>query len=131
MTPQETHNAFVNTTFKVLSNPNFDIYIDKKIPQIQNLESWAFITAWNPSPEILKLEENKNRNQNLEEDINSLGLRYCHAIGISEDEKWSEESFFIENITLDRANELAAKYEQLAFVYGTKSEKAQLVYTIF
>ena len=77
MTPQETHNAFVNTTFKVLSNPNFDIYIDKIIPEVQNLESWAFITAWNPSPEILSLEENRNRNQNLEEELISFGLKYC------------------------------------------------------
>lgn len=131
MTPQETHNAFVNTTFKVLLNPNFDIYIDKIVPEVQNLESWAFLSAWNPLPVVLSLEENKGRNQNLEMEIISSGYKYCHGIGISADKKWSEESFFIENISLDKTNEWAVKYGQLAFVYGEKSEKAQLVYTIF
>ena len=115
----------------MLTKPEFTIKIDRVVSEAQQLNSWAFITAWNPSPEILSLEENRNRNQNLEEEISSFGLKYCHGIGISADEQWSEESFFIENISLDKANEWAVKYGQLAFIYGKKSEKAKLVYTIF
>jgi hypothetical protein len=63
------------------------------------------------------LEENQNRNQQLEQDIKQLGLEHNLGVGISEDEKWSEESFFIENIVLDKANELSCKFGQLAFVY--------------
>ena len=131
MTPEQLHQAFLNTSFKVLTKPEFTIKIDRVVSEAQQLNSWAFITAWNPSPEILSLEENRNRNQNLEEEISSFGLKYCHGIGISADEQWSEESFFIENISLDKANEWAVKYGQLAFIYGKKSEKAKLVYTIF
>ena len=131
MTTEQIHQAFLNTSFEVLTKPAFTIKIDALVPEVQQLNSWAFITAWNPLPVILFLEENRNRNQNLEEEINSLGLKYCHGIGISADEQWSKESFFIENISLDKANEWAVKYGQLAFIYGKKSEKAKLVYTIF
>jgi hypothetical protein len=131
MTKQEIHQAFLNTSFNVLTNPAFTIKIDVLVPEAQQFNSWAFITAWNPLPVILSLEENRNRNQNLEEEIISFGLKYSHGKGVSEDEAWFEESFFIANISLDKANEYAAKYGQLAFVYGKKSEKAQLVYTVF
>ena len=131
MTPEEIHQAFLNTSFKVLTKPEFTIKIDTIVSEVQQLNSWAFITAWNPSPKILSLEENKNRNQNLEDDIISFGLKYSNGIGISEDEKWFEESFFIENISLEKANEWAVKQGQLAFVYGKKNGKTQLVYTIF
>ena len=131
MTQDQLHQAFLNTSFKVFIKPAFTIKIDALVLEVQQFNSWAFITAWNPSPEILSLEENRNRNQNLEEEIISFGLKYFHGIGISADEKWSEESFFIENISLEKTNEWAVKQGQLAFVYGKKSEKAQLVYTIF
>ena len=33
------------------------------------VETWAFITAWNPLPLILSLEENNKRNKELEKEI--------------------------------------------------------------
>ena len=131
MTPKQTHQAFLNTSFKVLAKPKFTIKINALVPEAQPFNTWAFITAWNPLPVILSLEENRNRNQNLEDNIIKFGLKYSIGIGISEDEQWSEESFFIENISLDKVNEWAVKYGQLAFIYGEKSEKVKLVYTIF
>ncbi len=129
MTTEQLHQAFLNTSFKVVAKTEFTIKIDIVIPEVQDLNSWAFITAWNPSPEILSIEENRIRNKNLEEDIIKVGLKYYSGIGISEDEQWSEESFFIENISQDKANEWAAKYNQLAYVFGYKNEKANLIYT--
>lgn len=129
MTNQQIHQAFLSTTYKVL-NPVIDIKINSKITALNHLNSWAFITAWNPLPEVLPLEANKDRSHQLAQDIKNLGLQYSHGIGVSEDEEWSEESFFIENITLEKANELAVKYGQLAFVWGEKNGIATLVYTI-
>ena len=129
MKQQELHHAFLNTSFKVIGETEFIMKIDTIISEVQHLNSWAFITAWNPSPEILSPEENRNRNKNLENDIIKFGLKYSNGIGISADEQWSEKSFFIENISLDNANELAAKYGQLAYVFGTKNEVATLLYT--
>ena len=36
---------------------------------------------------------------------------------------------FSENISIEKANELAKKYGQLAFVFGYKNNKAALIYT--
>lgn len=130
MTIDEIHQAFSNTTFKVLSIPNIDIKINTTIKELNHLSSWAFITAWNPNPEVLSLEENNNRNQKLMDDINNLGLKSIPGIGVSEDEQWSEDSFLIECISLEIANQLAAKYNQLAFVFGKVNEVASLIYTV-
>lgn len=123
------HDAFKNTIYRVLQSPTFDIKIDQYQEESNKLENWAFITAWNPLPNILSLEENQNRNKKLQQDLDILALKYSPAIGISEDGNWSEESFFIENCGFQKANELAAKYGQLAFVFGEKGQKATLYYT--
>lgn len=128
MTNEETHQAFLETVYTVFNNPNFDIRINEIVDEKSSLDSWAFITAWNPLPKIELLEENRQRNKKLENDIKQLGLVYMNGLGVSKDGLWSEESFFIENISLDKAKELAVKYGQLAFVFGTKNNKATLVY---
>lgn len=128
---KEHHQAFLNTTYRVLQSPSIDIKINELHPALNHLVNWAFITAWNPLPDILSLRENKDRNKDLEEDINMLSLKYRIAVGISEDENWSEESLFIENIDLVTANGLARKYGQLAFVHGVTANKAILSYTVF
>jgi hypothetical protein len=128
MTNEETHQAFLETVYTVFNNPNFDIRINEIVDEKSSLASWAFITAWNPLPKIESLEQNRQRNNKLENDIKQLGLVYMNGLGVSKDGSWSEESFFIENISLDKAKELAVKYGQLAFVFGTKNNKATLVY---
>jgi hypothetical protein len=127
----EHHQAFLNTTYRVLQTPFIDIKINQVATKLSELGNWAFITAWNPLPDILSLEENQFRNYQLGEDIKQLELRYSLGLGISEDGKWSEESFFIENISLVNANELASKYGQLAFVFGESGQYAILIYTVF
>ena len=129
MSKEETHQAFLNTTYKVKGNYNFDIKINSLVENANHLDSYAFITAWNPLPVILSLEENRKRNQELENELISNGMDYSQGIGISADGNWSEESFFVENISIEKANELAKKYGQLAFVFGYKNNKAALIYT--
>ena len=126
----ELNQAYLNTTYRVLQSPLIDIKINQTNTKLNKMENWAFITAWNPHPDILSLVENQSRNKQLEQDIKQLGLKYSLGIGISEDQKWSEESLFIENIDLNKANELASKYRQLAFVYGIRGENAMIYYTV-
>ena len=129
MNKEETHQAFLNTTYKVKGNYNFDIKINSLVENANHLDSYAFITAWNPLPVILSLEENRKRNEELENELKNNGLQYTLGLGISADGKWSEESFFVENISIEKANELAKKYGQLAFVFGYKNNEAALIYT--
>lgn len=125
----EIHQAFLNTTYRILNNPDINIKINNIIPELNHLNSWAYLTAWNPFPEILTLNENQKRNEQLKEDIQIMGLNFIPGIGISEDLQWSEESFFIENISLDNSKKLATKYGQLAFVFANKNETAALIYS--
>ena len=131
MTKEQLHQAYLNTSFKVLTNPSSIIKINSVVPELNHLDRWVFLSAWNPMSKGLSLEENRKRNQNLEEDVKRLGLQYIPGIGISEDEQWSEESFLIANCSQEKANGLAVKYKQLAFVFGKKGEVAKLVYTTF
>jgi len=137
MTKQEIHQAFLETNYNVALSDvkSITLKVNKTSEELElqfpELLSWCFITAWNPLPEILEIEENQKRNKQLENDIQNLGLEYLNGIGVSVDGKWSEQSFFIKNIALAKVNELAVKYKQLAFVFGHKNEKAELVYTIF
>lgn len=135
MTAQELHQAYKETNFKIFASDTKTIIvnIDKESKELEKeypeLTSWAFITAWNPSPIIFEEPENKKRNNDLIEDVKNLNLNYTPGIGSSADEKWSEESILIHNISLENANKLSKKYGQLAFVFGYTNQQANLVYT--
>jgi hypothetical protein len=58
---------------------------------------------------IFSLKENQIRNQQLSHDLKVLKGTFHPAIGISKDKKWSEERFFVENISQENAFELAVK----------------------
>ena len=89
----------------------------------------AFITAWNPLPDILTKSENDIRNNQLKVQLKEQGFNLYPGVGISKNEDWSEDSFFIENIDLETANQISLKYGQLAFLYGDKVKGNQLIFT--
>jgi hypothetical protein len=93
------------------------------------LKTWAFITSWNPLPDILSKAENEQRNEDLQQYLLDRGYSIHKGIGISKDQSWAEESFFIENIELEDARTASAQFGQLAFVYGDKDSGNQLVFT--
>jgi hypothetical protein len=99
------------------------------LEQLPLLETWAFITAWNPLPDILSKSENNLRNASLQRHLIDQGYTIHNGIGISKDQSWSEESFFIENISLKDARQASAKFGQLAFVFGDLKNGNQLVFT--
>ena len=87
------------------------------------------IPACNPLPDILSKAENDVRNAALQRHLIDQGYTVHNGIGISKDQSWSEESFFIENISLEDARQASAKFGQLAFVYGDRKNGNQLVFT--
>ena len=137
MTPEELDLAFKSTNYIILKNDFFpnditlNIDIINKISPDESIKEWAFITAWNPLPEVLSLEENIVRNNLLKAELVSLGY-VCHlGKGVSSDGQWHEESFFIENIDKLAALAISNKYGQLAFVHGVLNKEAELVYSTF
>lgn len=104
--------------------------LNKKIVEsIPNLITWAYLTAWNPLPQVLTLEQNRERNNDLKKMLEDNHIEFTEGIGVSEDGMWSEESFLIHNITEDSAYDVAVEFGQLAFVYGAKNQKAKLAFT--
>jgi hypothetical protein len=133
MDSTQIEKAFLETNYIVqIENP-----IVLKIGEIpkqllQNfplLKNWAFITAWNPLPDILSQSENDFRNNQLQVQLKEDGFIFHSGIGISKNEDWSEDSFFIENIDFETANAISIKYGQLAFLYGDCINGNQLIFT--
>lgn len=129
--------AFLNTNYMVYATKHKQDDITIKIGSlnealygaIPNLSTWAYLTAWNPLPQVLSLEQNRERNNDLKKMLEVSHIAFTEGIGVSEDGMWSEESFLIQNIDEDRAYDLAVKFGQLAFVYGVQNQKAKLVFT--
>jgi hypothetical protein len=137
MIPAEIDLAFRSTSYIIQKNDIIPNDIILKIGNINEIspdeliKEWAFITAWNPLPEILTMEENSERNNALLTELTAMGY-VCHlGKGVSSDEQWQEESFFIENIDKETAFKIAKKYGQLAFIYGGLNTEAELVYSTF
>lgn len=102
---------------------------NKLIQNFPQIKTWAFITAWNPLPDILAKSENDIRNNQLKVQLKQEGFIFYPGVGISKNEDWSEDSFFIENIELVTANNISLKYGQFAFLYGDKVNGNQLIFT--
>jgi hypothetical protein len=127
---------FINTVYRVIKDENhtYDILVGSE-HVLENLgmahiSSWVFITAWNPLPVIYTLEENRGRNEELKKDLDSLGLFYLDGIGLAIDGSWQEESLFVKDISKGQAEDLAKKYKQVAYLFGLKNGKAELVFTL-
>ena len=102
---------------------------DTIVQNYPHIKSWAFITAWNPLPERLDAAQNKQRNDDLRAHLVQAAYVFHPGVGVSKDKDWSEDSFFIENIELQRANEISKMFGQLAFIYGDCQTGNQLIFT--
>jgi hypothetical protein len=133
MKSTEIEQAFLETNYIIHLQGEIVLRIGEipadLLEQLPLLETWAFITVWNPLPDILSKAENQLRNATLQRHLIDLGYTIHNGIGISKDQSWSEESFFIENISLEDARQASAKFGQLAFVFGDRKNVNQLVFT--
>lgn len=135
MSNKDLIKAFQNTNYVVLSQDfdegqivlNIGLTSASLTAYYPSLKSWAFITAWNPLPEILSYSENRRRNIDLQNDLNNLGIQYLKGYGTAQDESWNEESLFIINITKPQSIILGKKYGQKAIVFGLANEPAELI----
>ena len=92
-----------------------------------NVESAAFMTAWNPASEQLSIDENYDRQDELLNDIGHKRLNYFVGRGDSPTGDWSEDSYLILGINREDALEIAEKYQQNAFVWIPVSGVAEIV----
>jgi hypothetical protein len=126
-------NAYLETTYTVESL-GIEIVIGKenealqKHLVIQNIASWAFITAENPRSQSYSDDLNRERNISLENYLKKNNYLFYSGLGVPRDTNWqAEKSYLINNISLEKATEIAVKYEQNAFVFGKQNELAELI----
>jgi hypothetical protein len=126
-------NEFLETSYIIHLEKEVILKIGEPPTELLNyfpkIKSWAFITGWNPLPNILPLDQNKIRNSELLALLKAANYETYSGIGISKDEKWSEASFFIVNIDLATAHSISSKFGQLAFLYGDRERGNQLMFT--
>ncbi|MEM6697780.1 MAG: DUF3293 domain-containing protein [Bacteroidota bacterium] len=113
----------------------FEIRVDQKNNTFQkwlrenNIQTWTMLTAANPYSVEFSDEENKKRNANFESHLQTENIHYGRSEGIPDDPNWMMEiGFFITNITLNAAKQLAKSVEQNAIVFGRVGESAQLIW---
>ena len=110
----------------------FTIRVDESTPALDDLllehgvPSWAFITAWNPGSQGLPPEENRQRQEALEQLISEA--RYPHYPGesVGPDGTWREESVLILGITPEDAVAAGKQFGQNAILVGEIGAPARL-----
>ena len=131
MISKELLLGYEATCYSVV-NPKIDIYLKKENAELNsflrehNFNSWCFITAWNPFSKALSLEKNKELNALLEAELKDYTIFPAEGKDTLGD--WPPEiSFFVGNISREKAIFLGKKYEQNAIVFGTVDELPQLI----
>ncbi|MFA5669868.1 MAG: DUF3293 domain-containing protein [Balneolaceae bacterium] len=126
-------DAYSNTTYTV-HKLGINIRIGETGRKLNSLlkkndvNSWAYITAWNPFSEELDAENNSKRNDRLLLEIKTKGLIYYIGTGVPDKGDWTpEESFLILGISLIDAKSLGKHFEQNAIIFGELNKPARLI----
>ncbi len=130
--------AYMETTYAIfceqesfylkidISNTRFKDWCTK-----QKINSWAIITAFNPYSQELTKQENEALNARLRAQLTRDGFGFHEAKGIPNNTDWNaEESFFIHNITLEKAKEIGTFFQQNAIVYGIQDDSKELIWLV-
>ncbi|MFT4761301.1 MAG: hypothetical protein ACI9XO_002913 [Paraglaciecola sp.] len=132
----DLQSAFLATTYNATSkngttfhlkinehNPAFDQFLKE-----ENVETWAYLTAWNPNAIAHADKENKDFNTLLEQKLSNLELKYFKGFGVPEKgSDWQPEaSFLILGMELENALKLGAELNQAAIVCGKIGDVAKL-----
>lgn len=128
--------AFEETHYIVHHLSPFTLRIGQHSPELDALlqetghDCATFITAWNPLSQLLSLEENQKRQQNLLNEVNERGLVRLSGIGQHPSNGWpSEESILVPGLQQEAARAIARKFSQLAFVWAEKGHPVKLIET--
>jgi hypothetical protein len=87
---------------------------------------WAFLTAWNPGSRPRARAENDRAQQQLKSELAKGGWEVVDAIGVAEDESWSEDSLFVPGLPHAEAERLGHAHGQVAVLVGRVGTSAAL-----
>jgi hypothetical protein len=111
-------------TFMIIGERNEEV--DRWLVQ-NSLRVGYFITAWNPGSRLLSLEENQQRNIDLENKLKNYPLLKGKGVPATSD--WiPEESFFVGGIKENELMVLLRYFEQWAYVRYPLYGLAELIW---
>lgn len=133
---RELEGAYEATDFVVENGAkSIVIRIGRKSDEIdrmlaaRKMDSWAFITAFNPRSEQLTENENSSRHHQLLTLISARGYEFMDGYGIGSSGNWpSERSLFIFSIDREVATMIGKQFGQNAIVAGRFGEVPELVW---
>jgi len=106
-------------------------WLDALLTQ-QGHRCWAFLSAENPLSTPLNRAQNTQRTQQLATDLQATGLPTFAAEGQDPTGEWpAEQSFLVLGLDTKKAQRLALKYQQNAYLGGQIQQEAQLIWTEF
>ena len=131
----ELFEAYKNTTYRVyLPLSEIDIRIGVMNPLLQELllsnhvESWAFITAYNPYSVMQNADVNTLLNTQLENYLSEKRYVFFKGMGVGDDDSWEPEaSFMVLDIRKEDAVKLGKQFKQNTIVVGVIGNAPQLV----
>ena len=97
------------------------------LQRTREVESSAFVTAWNPGSRPLDEGENRQRNDGLAREASARGFDLLRGRGHSPDRDWCEESYLILGIDRREALAFARKCGQVAFLFMGRDAVPELV----
>jgi hypothetical protein len=129
--PPELLEAYRRTTYRVYQPP-INIRIGQPCPELDALleqhgvDSWAYITAWNPYSQEMTDEENAQRHKELQ--AMTSAYQTFEGEGVGEDPAWTpERSLLILGVPVEEAIRIGKYFEQNAIVLGKESAPADIL----
>ncbi|TQV86869.1 DUF3293 domain-containing protein [Aliikangiella coralliicola] len=101
-------------------------YLDALLKRFQ-CRCAVFITASNPRSMLLSEQENRDNNDRLKQYLSKNNYHFLCGFGGGPGGDWpAEKSFLVFGMTSDSADNLAAGFEQNAYLFIKLTEKVQL-----
>lgn len=130
--------AYQATSYIVLAPPySFHLRIGKTNDSFRiwlkahQIQSWCFITAYNPHSKPLSKAENESRNTLLNNQLLQMGYVFYPAEGRPDSSDWETEySYFVLNIEFQEALALGRAFEQHALLFGKQDGLPKLVWVV-
>ncbi len=98
-------------------------------PVLKELQSAVFITAFNPESQLCNLALNHKNNRRLCTELTKEGYVFLSGTGGDKLQNWpDEESYLVFDMEQVRADRLAKKYGQNAYLWVEKAQPVRLIW---
>jgi hypothetical protein len=129
--PRRLIEAFLDTDYAVRDGDVWRVVrIGERHPGIETLikARGVFITGWNPFGKRASAAANAARNRAMARILTARGFRVLPHQGIGSDGTWAEDGFFVREMRVATARNLARAFGQLAIVAIARGRKAELIW---